>query len=223
MSRKLSIILHSMGIAIILTLIIVAVSGCIDDFRYKGPCRAPGKFTKDDVLGRWQALYVDYQSPYFVPNTPDPVSVMILQKEAEKISGADNLTFYKDGTYIQHFQGDGFEYRSRPLRWELDKDNFGRPKLVMYGLRYFAFGLSNAEGPLYLQPQNVDQIWYQKQNIISTESNQPIIAYPSDGYIFLYPRSCLGKTVLVQMVGINCCDPDNLAVVHPVFEKRPEE
>ena len=223
MSKKLSIILHPIGIAIILVLIIVAVSGCFDVFRYKGPCKAPGEFTKDDVLGQWKALYVDYQSPYFVPDTPDPVSVMTLQKEAEKISGADSLTFYKNGTYIQQFQGDSFVYRSQPLRWELEKDNFGYPKLVMHGLRYFAFGISNAEGPLYLHPQNVDQIRYQKQNIISTESNQPIIAYPSDGYVFLYPRSCLGKTVLVQMVGINCCDPDNLAVVHPVFERRMEE
>jgi hypothetical protein len=45
-----------------------------------------------------------------------------------------------------------------------------------------------------------------------------IVEYPIDGFVYLYPRNCLGKLVLLQMVS-GTGDPDALAVHNPVFTK----
>jgi len=220
MKPRLRILAFLLGLGAAVISSATLLSSCVGFFRYSGPCSAPRQFASKEVIGQWQTVYDAYQSSDYVPYSRDPLVAMSEPpKHADAISGIDILTFYDDGTYNQVFKGDDFVYKSSSLRWELNLNGPEGPKLRMYGLKYFAFGISNAEGPLYLQPQNPDQLRYQREQGELTSLDEIIIAYPYDGYLFLYPRSCLGKTVLLQMVGINCCDPDDLSVHHPVFEK----
>ncbi len=48
------------------------------------------------------------------------------------------------------------------------------------------------------------------------------VQYPTDGFVYLYPRSCLGKFVLLQMVS-EPADPDDPTVHNPVFERLRTE
>ena len=89
----------------------------------------------------------------------------------------------------------------------------------MEDLRYFANGLDYVDGPLLLRLQMPDSLAYQESlTRIGDGEAKTFVNYPQDEFVYLYPRSCLGKFVVLQMVS-GGGDPDDLAVHNPVFTK----
>jgi hypothetical protein len=190
----------------VLTLAISMLAGCLDDdfFRYKGPCQRPDDVEQSQIIGVWQANY----RRFWNPDSP-----------SSEISGVETLIIHADGTNSQHFESPEHSYISSANKWSLVLDEGDGAKLQMEGLRYFANGLDYVAGPLNLSLQLVDILAY-KESIprIADRKAKIVVNYPEDGFVYLYPRSCLGKFVLVQMVS-GGGDPDALAVRNPVYTK----
>lgn len=182
--------------------------GCLDDLRYHVACQVPKRIEASDVIDTWRAEYDNYSNPYgdFVPGS-------------ERISGIEEIILRPDGTYTQRFQSPEFTYERLGNRWELLDHPSEGPKLVMYNLVYFAHGLKLIEGPLELFPQRADFSRYQRLRFeTGIEAEKLTVNYPADGFVYLYPRYCIGKLQLLQMTS-SWGDPDALAPLNPMFSK----
>lgn len=191
------------------------VTACTGETRYLGPCATPTKVDESEIVGRWQIIYSRYMSPG-IPRTTASFDSLT---ERYPVTGIEEINIQLDGTYVQSFRQEGTIYENGQNSWRLEEEAPDAPKLVMSNLRYYAYGLQNAAGPLYLEPQMSDLLRIQ---VPLEEGNKPYhhldVSYPGDGYIYLYPRRCGGKLVLLQMVS-DSGDPDSLGVTHPVFDR----
>jgi hypothetical protein len=187
-----------------LILVAIVSSGCLDDIRYSGPCQRPQNVTQPEVVGVWQAHYRNYENP----GSP-----------SSRISGLETLIIHADGTYSQHFQSPEYNYTGTANQWSLVLDEGDGPKLQMEGLRYFADGFDYMNVPLILYLQMADMLDYKESvPLIADRKAKIVVNYPEDGFVYLFPRSCLGKFVLLQMTS-DPNDPDALGVDNPVFTK----
>lgn len=187
---------------------LILLSGCLDDLRYHVACQVPTTIEPFDVIGTWRTGYNDYLNPDadFVPDT-------------ERISGIEEVVLRPDGTYTQRFQSLEFTHERSGNRWELLNHASEGPKLVMHDLVYFAHGLKLIEGPLELFPQRADFSRYQRlRSETDIRTEKLTVNYPSDGFVYLYPRNCLGKLQLLQMTAVRG-DPDELAPDNPMFSR----
>jgi hypothetical protein len=190
------------------TLICCAIlTGCIDGIRYNRACEPPDSIVMADILGTWQIEYRNYSDSSL--------------EESQRINGIERIVIHADGTYTQTFSGSASEYQSEVNQWELMREPDG-PKIAMYGLKYFASGIENSESALLLKVQIADSLRFQAEypppNNVEADLT---INYPEEGFVYLYPRNCLWKLGLVQMVA-GSSDPDAIAVHNPVFEKLTE-
>lgn len=184
------------------------LAGCLDDLRYHVACQVPKTIEASRLIGIWRAEYDNYINPDadFVPDT-------------ERISGIEEVTLRPDGTYAQRFQSPEFTYERSGNRWELLNHPSEGPKLVMYDLVYFAHGLKLTQGPLELFPQSADLNRYQRLRFeTGIEAEKLTVNYPADGFVYLYPRYCIGKLQLLQMTAVRG-DPDELVPDNPMFSK----
>ena len=199
---------HHPTILVVTLLCLALLSGCLDDLRYHVACQVPKTIEASDVIGTWRAEYDRFLNPYadFVPGS-------------ERISGIEVVVLRPDGTYTQRFQSPEFNYERSGNRWELlDQASVG-PKLVMHDLVYFAHGLKLTEGPLELFPQSADLNRYQKLlTETGTRAERLEVDYPDDGFVYLYPRNCLGNLQLLQMTAVRG-DPDAVAPDNPMFAR----
>ncbi len=182
------------------------ILGCSDEFRYSRSCDVPNAVTRTEVTGVWQTEYrnyLDYDS----------------EQGATPISGVESLIVLSDGTYVQTFDSPSYTYASKPNPWRLVHEKDG-PKLELAGLRYFANGVAASNSKLTLGIQTADALHIQDQYGLDfdTRSLKLAVQYPTDGFVYLYPRNCTGKFVLLQMVS-HPTDPDDQTVHNPVFEK----
>lgn len=177
------------------------LTGCAEEIRYNMPCQVPDTVVVDDVIGRWKIDYIQYLSADY--------------SKTARVNGREEITLNADGTYTQTFHSEELEYESSILTWELLPDAADGPKLKLYNLKFFAYGLDNREGPFKLSPQMPDQLRYQEWRDETGRTEVITVSYPQDGYLFLYPRSCLWKGVLLQ--GSSVRDPDHLGVQNPPF------
>ena len=177
---------------------------CADDIRYRGTCSIPETVAVDQVIGAWQAEYSNFSSSS--------------QQKATTHGGIERIQMFHDGTYVQTFDSPNFSYVSERYTWRLVSEGDG-PKLEMQGLRYFANGIEASEETLNLLMQTPDVIRFRdKYGYEGTEARTVKLAvqYPTDGFVYLYPRNCLGKFVLLQMVS-DPADPDDPTEHKPVF------
>lgn len=190
----------------ILTLAISMLASCLDDdfFRYKGPCQRPDDVEQSQVIGVWQAHYREFWNP---------------DSPSSRISGIETLNIHGDGTYSQHFQSPEYNYTGPANQWSLILNEGDGAKMQMEGLRYFANGLDYMNGPLNLSLQTPDRLAY-KESVpdMADRTAKITVLYPEEGFVYLFPRSCRGKFVLLQMMS-GRGDPDNLTVHNPVFTK----
>ena len=181
--------------------------GCLDDIRYNMPCRIPQDIEEHKLLGIWQLKYHNYINP---------------DSESAKITGTETLILLSNGTYIQVFDGPGYVQIGPVHEWKLITDEGDGPKLAMTDLRYYANGVEWVDGPLLLRSQKPDLLRYKQIYPLPSEGQAKLtVKYPEDGFVYLYPRYCLGKLVLLQMVS-GFVDPDDLTVHNPVFSKLGE-
>lgn len=165
-------------------------------------------YQKADIIGVWRAEYSNYinANADFVEGTT-------------RITGVEELVFDADGTYTQSYHSAEFEYDSLEYRWQLIAGSDEGPKLIMHNLKYFAFGMDLTDGPLNLRPQMADLLRHQRSRAeMGSGAEKLTVDYPEDGFVFLYPRHCLGKLSLLQMTS-GPGDPDALAVDNPIFSK----
>ncbi|MFZ2358547.1 MAG: hypothetical protein WA040_04320 [Anaerolineae bacterium] len=187
---------------------LVLLSGCLDDLHYHVACQVPKAIEHADVIGTWRAEYDNFRNPYggFVPGS-------------EMISGIEEITLQLDGTYTQSFRSPEYTYERSGNRWELLDHPSEGVKLVMHDLVYFAHGLTLARGPLELFPQSADLNRYQERlTATGIQAEKLEVDYPDDGFVYLYPRNCLGKLSLLQMTSSRG-DPDMVAPLNPIFSK----
>lgn len=195
-------------VAILVCLLLLV--NCADDIRYRGTCSIPEIVAENQVIGAWQAEYSNFSSSS--------------QQKATVNGGIERIQLFHDGTYVQTFDSPNFTYVSKRNMWRLVNGGDG-PKLEMHGLRYFANGIETSEEALDLLMQTPDVIRFRdKYGYEGTEARTVKLAvkYPTDGFVYLYPRSCLGKFVLLQMVS-DPADPDDPTVHKPVFERLRNE
>lgn len=192
----------------LLTIVLASsLAGCLDDIRYNMPCRIPQEIKERELLGVWQLKYHNYIN---------------LDSESTKITGTETLILLSNNAYIQVFDGPEHVYVGPVREWKLITDEGDGPKLAMNELRYYANGVEWVDGPLLLSLQMPDLLQYDKTHPLFSERRARLtVNYPEDGFVFLYPRSCLGKLVLLQMVS-GFVDPDDLTVHNPVFAKVGE-
>ncbi len=192
------------ALCVVLTLAISMLAGCLDDIRYNGPCQRPDDVDQSEIVGIWQIHYRNYKNP----GSP-----------SSRISGVETLIIHANGTYRQHFQSPGYNYTGPESRWSLVLDEGDGAKLKMEALRYFADGFDYMNGPLILALQMPDILDYEESvPLIADQKAKIVVNYPEDGFVYLYPRLCLGKFVLLQMTS-DPGDPDALGVDNPVFTK----
>jgi len=188
----------------LLILTVFILSGCLEDIRYRMPCQRPDDVEQSEIVGVWRIHYRNYKNP----NSP-----------SSRIGGVESLIIHADGTYSQHFQSPGYNYTGPENRWSLVLDEGDGAKLKMEDLRYFADGFDYMNGPLILALQLPDILDYEESvPLIADQKAKIVVNYPEDGFVYLYPRSCLGKFVLLQMTS-DPGDPDALGVDNPVFTK----
>ncbi len=182
---------------------------CADDIRYGATCSVPERVVENQVIGAWQAEYSNFSSSS--------------QQKATANGGIERLQLFHDGTYVQTFDSLNFSYVSERNTWRLIGEEDG-PKLEMQGLRYFADGIKASEASLILHIQTPDAVRFQNkyEGGAIDRSVKLAVQYPQDGFVYLYPRSCLGKFVLLQMVS-DPADPDDPSVHKPVFERLRSE
>ena len=190
-------IINRLILCAVVTLAISMLAGCLDDdfFRYNGPCQRPDNVEQSQIIGVWQAHYREFWNP---------------DSPSSQISGIETLNIHADGTYSQHFHSPEYNYTGPANQWSLILNEGDGVKLQMEGLRYYANGLDYVDGPLLLSLQMPDSLAYQES--LTRIGNR------EDEFVYLYPRSCLDKFVLLQMVS-GGGDPDDLAVHNPVFTK----
>lgn len=191
--------------AIVLTAILGLLSSCADDLRYMGPCQVPGAISVEDLAGEWSIVYDGFLSADSYDTT--------------SITGVETLVVNANGTYTQTFQSEEYVYESPVNSWDLVTDSGEGVKMAMHGLRYFAAGLENANGPLDLGPQTVDRLRYKRLREETGIESRISVVYPVDEVVYLYPRRCIGKLVLLQMTS-RAGDPDDLTVHNPPFTRR---
>ena len=200
--------LHLFKTLLVTLVCITLLSGCLDDLRYHVACQAPKTIETSDVIGTWRAQYDNFRNPYggFVSGS-------------EMISGIEEITLQPDGSYTQSFRSPEYTYEHSGNRWELLDHPGEGPKLVMHDLVYFAHGLKLTEGPLELFPQRADFSRYQQlRSETGIRAEKLTVNYPADGFVYLYPRNCLGKLQLLQMTS-SWGDPDAQAPLNPMFSK----
>lgn len=148
----------------------------------------------------------------------------LLRGLAYRMEGQETVTLNSDGTYQQTFASDTYSYISPLNRWEFITDTPDGPKLRMRGMKYFSEGIRQANSSVHitLSPQRADLDRLQKhlQSHPTSETAGIVagVAYPEDGFIYLYPRICEGRLALVQMgfrVGSDDWSPNN-----PVFRRQ---
>lgn len=201
-------LLHCSKTLVATLVCLMLLSGCLDDLRYHVACQVPKTIEASDLTGTWQAEYNDFSNPYgdFVPGS-------------ERISGIEEIVLRPDGMYTQRFQSSEFNYERSGNRWELLDQASEGPKLVMHDLVYFAHGLKLIEGPLELFPQRADFSRYQQlRSETGSRAEKLTVNYPADGFVYLYPRNCLGKLQLLQMTS-SWGDPDAQAPLNPMFSR----
>jgi hypothetical protein len=172
---------------------------------YNGQCSYLETITEDTLLGKWQLEYSNFYVSHFGHETT--------------INGQEEIVINKDGTYSQIFASDAYNYVSAGVKkWELITNTPDSPKIKLYGLKYFAYGIENANNAsqLVLDPQTTDSQKNQDAREKGVNILNASITYPDDGYIYLYPRLCSGQTSLLQMV-VRPRDPDNSTILNPVF------
>jgi hypothetical protein len=199
--------LNQWAVLMLLMIACLLLVGCLDEVRYKMPCRIPQEIQAPELVGSWQLEYRNFINS---------------DSESAWISGTETVTIVSNGMYVQVF--DGPEHSEiRPLaEWRLITDEGDGPKLAMTDLRYYANGIEYSNGPLLLRLQTPDQMRYHDTYPLREQRQaKTIINYPADGFVYLYPRHCLGKLVLLQMVS-GSGDPDDLTVHNPVFTKIGE-
>lgn len=185
---------------------IFALISCTNSY-YNGQCSYPEAITDDTLFGKWQLEYSNFHVSHFGHETI--------------INGREEIVLNKDGTYAQVFVSDEYNYVSTGVKqWELITNTPDSPKIKLYGMKYFAYGIESANNAsqLVLDPQTTDSQKNQDArekgvNILNTS-----ITYPDDGYIYLYPRLCSDQISLLQMV-VRPRDPDNLTILNPVFTR----
>ena len=190
---------------VVLMLAMFMGAGCLDDdfLRYKGPCERPDDVELSQVIGVWQANYREFLNP---------------DSPSSRISGVETLTIHADGTYSQLFESAEHNYTGPANQWSLVLDEGDGAKLKMEGLRYYANGLDYVNRPLNLRLQMADKLDYKESVPLADQKAKIVVNYPEDEFVYLYPRTCRGEFVLLQMVS-GGGDPDDLTVHNPVFTK----
>jgi len=175
---------------------------------YHVTCRVPEDLEAADIIGTWQIEYDNYRS------------VDTIFYELFRISGKESLIFSSDGTYRQLFESEEFDYESTNYEWELTLDKDEGPKLRMHDLKFFAHGVENIDTQMELSAQLGDLFRYQDIHLSGGRGDYDTeVDYPLDGYLYLYPRYCLGDPVLMQMSSPDLFDPDSESVNNPVFAR----
>lgn len=177
------------------------------DIRLYGPCGVPKQLHEGDLTGGWQLTYANFLT--------EPSSILM--------NGDETLFLYEDGVYAHTFISSEYAYRDGGNTWEFILDAPDSPKLKMNGMKYFADGIERAtpDKPFNLSPQMPDSFRVQDYNK-DKKGDQWVrsgLDYPTDGFIYLYPRLCDGELALVQMMDPRQ-DPDDMTVQNPVF-RRP--
>ena len=190
---------------VVLMLAMFMGAGCLDDdfLRYRGPCERPDDVELSQVIGVWQANYREFLNP---------------DSPSSRISGVETLTIHADGTYSQLFESAEHNYTGPANQWSLVLDEGDGAKLKMEGLRYYANGLDYVNRPLNLRLQMADKLDYKESVPLADQKAKIVVNYPEDEFVYLYPRTCRGEFVLLQMVS-GGGDPDDLTVHNPVFTK----
>lgn len=188
-----------------LTGMLFALISCANR-HYNGQCDYPETISEETIFGIWQLEYADFYVSHFGYETT--------------INGQEEIIFGEGGTYSQTFTSGDYNYSSNQNRWELITNTPDSPKIKLYGMKYFAYGIENTSNlsQLVLDPQTTDFLKNQNAKETGTHVPNPSVAYPNDGYIFLYPRLCSGHLSLLQMV-VRPRDPDNVSVLNPVFTR----
>jgi hypothetical protein len=181
---------------------------CSHEIRYQATCSIPSAVQEAQLFGVWQAEYRN-----FLADDPD--------HKATRISGVEKVTIRSDGFYVQTFDSPTYTYTGQPSPWRLIDEGDG-PKLAMENWRHFANGIEVSHQNLLLRLQTPDEIRFREKYGYGEEARSVTLGvhYPQDGFVYLYPRNCLGVFALLQMVS-SPADPDNPAVRNPVFEKVP--
>ncbi len=181
---------------------------CCSGLAYKKPCRIPKNITPKDIVGQWSIEYINYYIYDF-----DLGFLGILNGTETIIINDDN------GTYTQTFDSVDYSYASKVNQWELITDTPDSPKIKLYDLKYFAYGIEKANDSSFLDlgPQMPDQLKNQEAKIEGEQLTETAATYPVDGFVYLYPRQCTRKIELLQMVAGAAQDPDDLTVYYPVF------
>lgn len=183
--------------------LLVACAG----IRVYGPCALPKEVSENDLLGKWQLSYSNYLT--------DPSRVIL--------NGDETVILNEDGTYAHMFNSSGYAYHDESNPWELVLDAPDSPKLRMHGMKYFADGTerANTQEPFDISAQMPDRLRIQDydKNKSGEQWIRKGVTYPTDGFIYLYPRLCDGELALVQMMDPRQ-DPDDMSVQNPVFTRR---
>lgn len=200
---------HQKRAGIVVTCVAVAAWSLVacTGIRLYGPCAIPKQLSESDLMGEWQLSYSSYLTE------PSKVS----------LSGNETLLLNTDGTYAHTFESSGYAYHDESNFWEMVLDAPDSPKLKMHGMKYFADGTEQADPqePFSISAQMPDRLRIQRYDE-DQKGEQWIskgVTYPTDGFIYLYPRVCEGVLSLVQMMDPQQ-DPDDMSVQNPVFKRR---
>jgi hypothetical protein len=196
-------------IAVVITCITVAtwwLAACTGIKLY-GPCDIPKRLSKSDLIGEWQLNYSDF----------------LTELTKEVLNGNESIVLDEDGIYVHSFTSNGYAYHDQGNRWELVLDAPDSPKVKMKNMKYFAFGIEQAEtqGSFALSAQMADRFRIQDYDKDKSGAQwvSKGVTYPTDGYIYLYPRLCDGELALVQMMHPRQ-DTDDMSVQYPVFTRK---
>lgn len=157
----------------------ILLSGCLDDIHYNMPCQLPTTLEENEVTGTWSIEYSEYKSPHF--------------RDATVVNGTEQIDIYPDGTYRQSFQSDDYSYDGPVGNWNLDSERAEGSKLIMHNLKYYAYGVEQIGDTIELGPQTPDRLRYKKSRSNTGIQSDILVNYPYDGFVYLYPRRCLGK------------------------------
>ena len=191
-----------LAFAVVAIMLLAACAG----IRVYGPCRLPKQLSESDLFGEWHLNYTDFLT--------EPSRVLL--------SGDEAVILNADHTFAHTFQSSEFSYADEGKRWELLLDAPDSPKLKMHGMKYFADGPDQADPrvPYSISPQMPDRFKIQDYNEDHRGDHwiRMGVTYPTDGFIYLYPRLCDGALSLVQMMDPRQ-DPDDMTVQNPVFKR----
>ncbi|MBX3016092.1 MAG: hypothetical protein KF832_31510 [Caldilineaceae bacterium] len=174
-------------------------------------CDPPDAIEHSDIIGEWSLLYSNHYVSDPITDTSSSTTY--------PLNGQEFLSFLANGTYQHEFTAEDYTYKSFSQKWEIDNQALDGPKLKLAEYIYFAAGVPQALSPntIALAPQMPEQLKIQEQQGIIQGSD--LITYPTDGYVYLYPRYCSGQLVLQQMV-VGPQDPDDMSIQNPVFIQK---